>query len=343
MNKVVGKLKLEKIIGKGYFGEVFLGEDSVHGQVAIKVLSRALAKTDEEWQGLKSAFLTEAQHLSKANHRNVVQVHSIEEDDDSIRFSMAYCKGGSLQSLHEKGSITISQVRKFGIDVLMGLSALHARGMLHRDIKPGNILLNDAGTALLGDFGLVTDELLLGYGSAAGYGDHIAYEVWKKQPTSAKSDVWAYGMTLFRLLSGEAWYILENDSPYDLVVKGNFVEQLNWLPHVPKSWRRVIRKMLNDIPANRYQNANEALNALSRLPIEPNWTVPIVNPDLVRWERLNNTRRIIVEWYRHGQRKHEWKAWSEPLDAGRVKTLGGSAGVIGRSKAIRELESYFSR
>ncbi|PIB53719.1 serine/threonine-protein kinase [Pseudomonas sp. 2822-17] len=343
MNAVVSKLKLGKMLGKGYFGEVFLGEDSVHGQVAVKVLGRSAVATEEEWKNLKHAFLTEAQHLSKANHRNVVRVHGIEEDNDCIRFSMDYCKGGSLQILHEQGSMTINQVRKVGIDVLMGLSALHARGMLHRDIKPGNILLNETGVALLGDFGLVTDDLLLGYGSAAGYGDHIAYEIWQSKPTSVKSDIWSFGMTLFRLLSGEAWYILENDSPYDLVKEGKYVEQLNWLPHIPKPWRRVIRKMLNDDPAGRYQNANEALNALSLLPIKPNWTLPLVTPDQVRWEKLSAKRRVIVEWYRHGERKHEWKAWSEPLGEGRSMTLGGSEGVIRRRLVINQLEAFFAQ
>ena len=85
-------------------------------------------------------------------------------------------------------------VRKAGTEVLMGLAALHARQMLHRDIKPGNILIDTAGVALIGDFGLVTDDLLLGYGSQAGYGDHIAYEVWQGKGTSAKSDIWALGI-----------------------------------------------------------------------------------------------------------------------------------------------------
>src|SRR4030088_309089 len=110
---------------------------------------------------------------------------------------MALCPGGSLQTAFEAGPMTLPAVRKAGTEVLMGLTALHARQMLHRDIKPGNVLIDAEGGAKLGDFGLVTDDLVLGYGSQAGYYDHIAFEVWHGNGTSARSDIWAFGMTLF--------------------------------------------------------------------------------------------------------------------------------------------------
>jgi serine/threonine-protein kinase len=342
MNSVVSKLKLGNKLGEGHFGEVFLGEDSVHGVVAVKVLGRKNEHSDEEWVALKRGFLAEAQHLSKATHQNVVQVHGIEELEDCIQFSMAYCPGGSLQTIHEAGPMTLVSVRKVAAEVLLGLGALHHREMLHRDIKPGNILLDAAGVAKLGDFGLVTDDLLLGYGSAAGYADHIAFEVWQGGPTSAKSDIWALGMTLFRLLHGQTWYFLENEIPEDTIKLGNFVERLCWLPHVPKQWRRVVRKMMSDDTVGRYQNAGEALNAISMLPIEPEWTIPLVTPNLIRWEKSSPKRLNVVEWKLHSERRHEWEAWSEPLGEGRRKRLGSSTGVIGRRQVERELETYFT-
>ncbi|OLU26469.1 serine/threonine-protein kinase [Pseudomonas sp. PA27(2017)] len=340
MSRVVPNLQIVRKLGEGHFGEVFLGQDGVHGEVAVKVIARKPENDDAEWLAIRQAFLAEARHLSSATHRNVVQVYGIDESAENIRFTMAYCPGGSLHARYEGGPLSLSTVRRHALDVLIGLGALHGRGMLHRDIKPGNILLDHLGMAKLGDFGLVTDNLLLGYGSAAGYADHIAWEIWHGGGTSVRSDIWALGMTIYRLLHGEVWYIFQNESPQDAVKKGGFAKRLRWLPHVPKSWRRVIRKMLADDPYDRYANADQALNAISGLPIDSVWDTTVA-PNLVRWETQSAGRLKVVQWQLHSLRQHEWKAWSEPLGDGRVKTLGQSQGVISRSAVDRELEDFF--
>lgn len=342
MNSVVPKLEVLEKLGNGHFGEVFLGQDAVHGQVAVKVVSRKPEDDDDKWLEIRKEFLAEAQHLKTATHRNVVQVFGIDEVENAIRFTMAYCPGGSLQTHFENGPMTLADVRRVATDVLIGLSALHGRNMLHRDIKPGNILLDHTGRAKLGDFGLVTDRLLLGYGSVAGYLDHIAFEVWQGRGTSIKSDIWALGMTLFRLLHGQVWYVFQNECPREIIEQGGFVNRLRWLPHVPKQWRKVIRKMMADDTSDRYSTADEVLNAVSRLPIEPAWTVPTVTEELVRWELRSLKRLNVVEWSLHAERRHEWKAWSQPVGAGRNKSLGRSERVIGRVQVERELENYFS-
>lgn len=341
MANLLSRLKLGAQIGAGWFGKVFEGQDDVHGKVAVKVLGRKPGQSDVSWAAHHDAFLKEAQNLSKATHKNVVQVHHFVEDEDgnSIKFCMAYCPGGSLQSHFEKGPMTLAAVRKAGTEVLLGLQALHARGMIHRDIKPANILLDAKDVAKLGDFGFVTDEIVFGYATEAGYNDHLAFEVWHGKGTSKKSDIWALGMTLYRLLHGQAWYE-ETPAPRYVIKDGGFADALRWLPHVPKKWRRVLRKMMNDDTDARYQTTDQVLTAFSSLPIAPVWECA-VTPGQVRWEQTTKTRRIVVEWDRHSARKHEWRAWSEPLGAGRKKTLGGSGGVIGSRHAIAELEDFF--
>jgi eukaryotic-like serine/threonine-protein kinase len=341
MASVVPPLHIGAKLGNGHFGEVFLGNDGVHGKVAVKVLARKPTQNDVDWLLFKAGFLAEAQHLSKARHRNVVQVYHIEElpDGNSIRFCMAFCPGGSLQQIFDVGPMSLLAVRKVATEVSLGLDALHTRAMLHRDIKPGNILIDGAGVAQLGDFGLVTDNLIMGYGSQAGYSDHIAHEVWLGSGTSVRTDVWALGMTLFRLLHGKAWYE-EGTSPRNIVCDGGFADTLRWLSHIPKAWRRTIRKMLNDDPMRRYQSAGQVLNALSALPT-PNWSTSVTS-NLIRWEQTSKERRKVVEWSRLSLRKHEWKAWSEPIGKpGRKMSLGGSGGVITKGQTIRELEAFF--
>lgn len=341
MPDYVSGLTVGAKIGNGHFGEVFHGVDPAHGNVAVKVLSREAHHDDTRWQLHKGGSLNEAQHLSKATHRNVVQVHHVVEGDggDSVVICMEYCAGGSLQKKFETGPMTLRAVKKAATEVLQGLGVLHSRRMLHRDIKPANILLDGQGVAKLADFGLVTDDLLLGYGSQAGYCDHIAYECWHNGPTSAKSDIWALGMTLFRLLHGQVWYN-EAPSPQLLVEHGGFVDTLKWLPHIPKPWRTFIRRTLNDDPAGRFQNTNQALSGLAALPVDPLWTVEVA-PALVKWEQIKGQRRIKVEWERISLRKHQWRAWSDPIGGGRSRSLGGSSGVVGQAQALAGLRTFF--
>jgi serine/threonine-protein kinase len=334
-------LKIGAKLGNGAFGEVFRGQDPAHGEVAVKVLKREALADENSWLAFKAGYLAEAQNLAKATHRNVVQVHHVVEapDGNSVLICMAFCARGSLQEYFDRGPMTLTEVRRVGTEVLMGLGAIHSRGMVHRDIKPANILLDHRGEAQISDFGLVTDDLVLGYASQAGYADHIAFEVWNGKGTSTKSDIWAVGMTLYRLLHGKVWYEAL-PAPSDAVPYGGFADTLKWLPHVPKRWRRVIRKMLADNPSARYQNAAQAQSGLATLPISPDWKTTVA-AKLIRWERTDRGRRVVVEWMRHTPRRHEWKAWSEPVGAGRKRTLGGSDGIVGGDQARRELEAFF--
>jgi len=343
MTNLISGLKYGALLGTGHFGKVYLGQDQAHGQVAVKVLSRDASWTDHEWAHRKGGYMKEARHLSRAAHAHVVNVHHVNEAEDgnSVVICMEYCPGGSLQESYEFGPLPIGKVRDLATDVLLGLQCLHLRDMLHRDIKPANILINAQGAALIGDFGLVTDDLIMGYGSAAGYTDHIAYEVWKGNGTSVKTDIWAVGATLYRLLHGKHWYD-ELPLPRDLIVHGGFADGLPWLPHVPKRWRRIIRQMLEDDPAKRYQSAEATLAAVGKVPITPTWETT-VEPDLVRWKHAKGSRVQIVEWIRT-PRKNEWTAWSEPKAgvSGRKMTLGGSNGVVPLKTAISGLEKFLS-
>ncbi len=343
MPDLVSDLKIGAKIGNGHFGEVFEGTDPAHGDVAVKVLSRKAQDDDAAWKRYKDNALSEAKNLSKAAHPNVVKVHHVVEKDDgeSVFICMEYCAGGSLEAKFDAGPMNLADVKKATTEVLLGLSALHARQMIHRDIKPGNILLDANGAAKLSDFGLVTDDLVQGYASQQGYRDHVAFEVWNGNGTSVKSDVWALGMTVYRLLHGKAWYNAQ-PIPHFVIRNGSFAKSLKWLPHVPKGWRRLLRKMMNDDTTARHQNVAQVLQAIASLPTVPTWETT-VTPAQVRWTRTKGARRITVEWDRHSARKHEWKAWSEPAGKGNTRSLGGSNGIVGSGKAIAELESFFAK
>lgn len=343
MSNLLSGLKCGERLGAGAFGVVFLGNDPTHGDVAVKVLTRKEEWDDATWDTWKKGFLAEAQHLSRATHPHVVKVHYIAEsaDGQSVSICMQLCVGGSLHSRYEAGPLAIDEVRKIATDVLLGLQCLHARNMLHRDIKPANILVDARGNALISDFGFVSDNLVLGYASVAGYTDHIAHEVWMGRGTSIKSDIWALGATMYRLLHGKRWYD-ELPPPRDLIDHGGFADQLPWLPHVPKRWQRVIRQMMEDDNSKRYQSAEAALSAIASLPVTPIWQAS-VSPEKVRWQREKGGRMQVAEWTRT-VRNHSWSAWSEPKAGtkGHRKSLGSSNGAVSKKTARAELEAFLA-
>ncbi len=252
---------------------------------------------------------------------------------------MEYCPGGSLQKNFDAGPMRLGEVRRYATEIATGLHILHARGMLHRDIKPGNVLLTARGIAKLGDFGLVTDNLILGYGSAAGYLDHLAPEVHAGFPTSAGTDIWALGMTVYRLLHGSVWYA-KWPPPHTIIPKGGFAKSLRWLPHIPDQWRRLIRKSLNDDPNLRFKNATDFVDRLGQLNVGSDWRCKLTNTK-VAWTRRTGDRQTKVLWTEHSPHRHEWFAFSEPLGPGRKLSLGKSAGIVGRAEAERGLEDFF--
>lgn len=290
----------------------------------------------------KAGLLGEGQRLSRATHANVVQVHHLlaSQTDDEVLLVMELCTGGSLQSPFNAGPMQLALLRRYATDVAIGLAALHARGMLHRDIKPANILIDCAGTAKLGDFGLVTDNLVHGYGSQAGYLDHVAPEILIGYPTSARTDVWAFGMTVYRLLHGAIWYG-KSPPPHSRIPSGGFASSLDWLPHVPDAWRRFIRKSMHDDPLMRYQNAQELVDGLAQLPIDPPWACS-VSHNAVTWNREHKDRRVIVEWTESNLGNHTWEAWSEPVVSGRRRTLAGSQGSVAEGVAEKGLKAFFT-
>lgn len=345
MPQLISNLNISsKRIGKGHFGEVFLGDDQVHGTVAVKRMVKEPSESGSHWAARKAGLLQEAQHLKQATHPNVVQVFHLVEGDggDSIYYVMQYCDGGSLQAQYEAGPMNLATLRTKSTQVSNGLQSLHNRGMLHRDIKPGNLLNGGDGVARLGDFGLVTDELIFGYASRPDYmySDHIAPEVHVGNPTSIKTDIWALGMTIYRLAHGEAW-CKESPRPVHLIRAGGYADGLRWLPHVPKQWRSFIRKALRDDPDRRFKTVHEVLEGLGQLPV-PTWKCS-VKPDTIRWTRKASGRKNVVVLTRHDKNRHEWSAVSEPLGSGRSRTLDGSSGIINAKVAARGLEEFFGK
>jgi eukaryotic-like serine/threonine-protein kinase len=344
VTRLLSSLKVGRRVGGGHFGDVHEGDDPAIGRVAVKVIKPKPTDDAAYWQLRKDNLLKEAQTLQKAQHDNVVRVYHVLESptDDAIHMVMEFCDGGSLQPTYERGPMSLADVQRIITGVSMGLEALHSRGMIHRDIKPGNILIDGRGCARLGDFGLVTDDIILGYAAGAGYTDHLAPEVFSARVTSVKTDIWALGMTIFRLLHGKEWCERRSHPPSILIPRGGFADTLKWLPHIPKRWRRLVREMLSDDPADRPQSASQVTNAFASLPTMPRWECDVAGTR-ISWVHTSATRRVEVVSDQHSAHRFTWEATSHPLGPGRKRRLGGSAGKIGRAQFESELRAFFAR
>jgi serine/threonine-protein kinase len=336
-------LTLGTMIGQGHFGDVYEGHDHLHGKVAAKVLHQMPGESLTKWQARKDDLMDEAHHLKAAEHPNIVRVLNLvrHDVDDNLHMVTEFCDGGSVLTEYIAGPMCLDRVRRIINDVCLGLDSIHAKGMLHRDIKPGNILLSN-NIWKLADFGLVTDDILNGYASGAGYADHVAYEVWNHGVTSVRSDIWALGMTVYRLIHGHPFYSEQfaGRTIPDDVQQGGFAHTLVWLQHLPKAWQSFVRRAMNDNRDQRFQNVHQFSQALGQLPIAPVWECTYT-PTKTIWTRVKGGRRWEVIWEAHSPRTHTWSAVSR--GGKRDMTLGGSTGQIGRMQLDSQLRDFFQQ
>jgi len=192
-----GELVVEHQIGRGAFGTVFLARDELIGRrVALKVVPGQ--------EGQRDQILLEARLVGKLAHSNIVTLHRVHppRDSDDWGFEFEFVDGGTLKDLWDAGPVAPERVRELARGIAAGLEAAHRAGVVHGDIKPGNVLLTAAGTPKIADFGL---GRLLGDISmrasdlegAAGTPSFMAPEILMGEPASPASDVWSFGVALY--------------------------------------------------------------------------------------------------------------------------------------------------
>ena len=335
-------LTLETVIGGGHFGTVYKAVDHVRGSVAVKVFEQMPAEPEDDWQVRLEGLITEGQRLREAEHDQVVRVFQAlrSEDGCSVGLVMEHCPNGSIEVPYKIGPMPFAMVRSLLTDTALGLQAIHGRGMIHRDLKPANILLGPNRKGKIGDFGLATSDLVFGYGAAAGYSNHIAPEAWRTRFMSVKTDVWAFGMTTYRLLNGHKFYTELPWRPADIVVSGGFASKLLWLPHIPETWRRFVRQSLHDDVRKRFQDSGELLNGLARLPIEPGWNCTY-GDEQATWEYVRGKQLLSIIWEKPHFGSHSWTAARTNTETNRRTVLSDSGGAVGRTKALAGMQEFF--
>src|SRR5579871_4604177 len=195
---LAGRYTLERVLGTGGMASVWLATDGVLGRkVAAKVIAEALAYED----GWLRRFRREALAIAALNHPNVVRVFDLGDDRGRPFIVMQYVPGGSLAARlgGQRSAHASLDARRVAAELLRGVAHIHAAGLLHRDIKPGNILIGEDGASMLGDFGavLVPDATqLTAAGDVLGTARYMAPELLHGEPASAASDLFACGCAI---------------------------------------------------------------------------------------------------------------------------------------------------
>jgi serine/threonine-protein kinase len=256
----VGVYTIESQLGEGGMGRVFKAVGTDGQPVALKMVKEAMT-ADEVF--LKR-FKREAEVAQRIQHPNVVPVVATGDFEGLPWAAQRFISGGSLEErLNRWGALDLHQVIALFKQVAAGLDVLHQNGLIHRDLKPGNILIDDHGTPFIADFGLAKDHhhegtVLTRPGQALGSMDYMAPEQIRGEEVTAATDVYALACMLFELLTGQPpfagqigmrvmWAHLQDPPPHPSDLK----------PELPRPVGDAILKGLEKNPADRPQSATE--------------------------------------------------------------------------------------
>ncbi|MGY0069269.1 serine/threonine-protein kinase [Streptomyces sp. QTS137] len=206
---VAGRYRLGDAIGSGGMGRVWRAHDEVlHRSVAVKELTAALYVSDADQAMMLARTRAEARAAARINHSAVVTVHDVLEHDGRPWIVMELVEGRSLaDAVKERERVEPREAARIGLWVLRALRAAHAAGVVHRDVKPGNVLLGGDGRVLLTDFGIAQiegDTAITRTGEVVGSVDYLAPERIRGQDPGPSSDLWALGATLYTAVEGRS-------------------------------------------------------------------------------------------------------------------------------------------
>ncbi len=260
-----GQYEIERELGRGGMGIVYLARDvKLDRQVAIKVLPPALAGTAE----IRERFLREARTAARLSHPNIVAIHRADEIESRVFFVMGYIEGESLaERLRRQGALTPAEAVPIIRDVALALAYAHEHGVVHRDVKPENILLDArSGRAMVTDFGIarVAEAAPLTMtGQLLGSVHYMSPEQVSGDRLDGRSDLYSLGVVAFQALSGRLPFVNESASAVLVAHVTKAAPALQTVaPQVPTALARVIDACLAKSPGARYATGTSLARAL---------------------------------------------------------------------------------
>jgi serine/threonine protein kinase len=281
--QLIAHYRIVRKIGGGGMGVVYEAEDTKLGRrVALKFLP---PETDRDVAALER-FLREARAASALNHSGICTIHAIEEHDGRTFIAMELLEGQPLDKLLAAGSLPIPRTVEIGIQLADALDAAHKKGIVHRDIKPGNIFVTERGTAKILDFGLAkllknrddsgegetigdSTNLLTSPGMAVGTISYMSPEQARGEELDARSDLFSLGAVLYQVSTGKQPFPGSTSAiVFDNILHHAPVAPVTLNPAVPAEFERILNKALEKDRDVRYQVAAELRADLKRLQRE---------------------------------------------------------------------------
>ncbi len=278
MDQLIGKeidnYKILEVIGRGGMGVVFKAMDmNLEKIVALKMIDPFLARDENFLQ----RFKTEARALARLENQNIVGVHALRETSYGLFMVMEYVSAKTISEwMRDKGRFSVIETIAIGKQIINAIGHAHKVGVIHRDIKPNNILLGEDGTIKVMDFGLA--KVVQEQGSQITVTHAAAGTLYYMSPEQVKglknvdkrSDIYSIGMTLYEMLAGrtpfekgESEFVIQKQ-----IVEGRIPSPAKYNPLIPKELVKFILKCIDKDHEKRFQNTNEMLKALTDIQVE---------------------------------------------------------------------------
>jgi serine/threonine-protein kinase len=265
----LGRYRVVRELGRGAMGVVYLAEDeSLQRQVAVKTLLLPEEENSAERRNLEARFIQEAKAAGGLNHPGIITIHDLGREGDWLYIAMEVLEGTELKDRMLAGPMPLDEAVDIAAQVASALAAAHARGVVHRDVKPGNIMLVGARHAKIMDFGIArmkSSDIRTQSGTMMGSPKYMSPEQVGGHPVDHRSDVFSLGVLLYEMLAGQPAFAEANlGALLNAIMRSQPAPLSELRPEVPASLDLVIARAMHKNPQARYQDAAEMARDLAQ-------------------------------------------------------------------------------
>ncbi len=302
MDKLIGKMldgryEILEVIGIGGMAIVYKAKcHRLNRFVAVKIMKDEYAG-DEEF---RRRFFDESQAVAMLSHPNIVNVYDVSRSDGIEYIVMELIDGITLKEyLHKKKQLSWKETTFFGIQIAKALEHAHSRDIIHRDIKPQNIMLLRDGTIKVADFGIAhntASQRTYGKGEAIGSVHYVSPEQARGSHIDNRSDIYSFGVVLYEMLTGRLPF--EGNTPIEVAIqhkKSLPLPPSDYVEDIPQALEAIIQKAMNPSPSKRYSSATEMLADFELFKNDPSITIEVEAAAILSAEDvgdIDSTRKI---------------------------------------------------